>query len=116
MIKSRPPSRSAWRKLTRTLAIGAVTMGMVIGLPATNASAGTRWTQGCFSLHHDVGWTTQTVYGYNNCRSTAGFRVINRTPGTYGITYRESCVSVAPYTQGGWRWTKGRNFLRVELC
>ncbi len=116
MISSRPSPRPALRKLTRTLAIGAVSMGLVIGLPATSASAATGWTQGCFSLHKDVGWTKQTVYGYNNCSYTSSFRVVNRTPGNFGVVYVESCVSVAPRTQGGWRWTKGRNFLRVEIC
>src|SRR4051794_23057837 len=114
MINSSVSPRASRRQLTRVLSVAVVSTGLILSAAVPAAMASSSYQQGCFTITPTVGLTTQTVYGYNNCSYKTGFRVIDQVPG-FAYTY-EPCVDVAPYTTGGWKWTKGRKFITTQLC
>ena len=113
MFVSRTTAHSTRRRAFRALSVAAVSVGLVVGVPAT-AYASTPYGQGCFTISPSTGLTTQTVWGYNNCSYTTGFRVYDHVPGF--ATQAEPCVRVAPHSAGAWKWTKGRKFDGTGLC
>lgn len=102
------------RKLTRT-ALGATAAGAIalgaLGFPSPALAA---TPNGCLTLWHTVGITTQTEYGRNDCRSgTYGFKVHSWS----SISSETSpCVYVGPGQTGGWKWTRGRGNFEVLGC
>ena len=106
-IRTKGPAR---RKLVRSIAVVAAGAGLILGGTATGAQASASYRMGCFVITPTTGITSQTVWGYNTCSYTASFRVSTVS------WYRESCVSVAPHTSGGYKWTKGRAFRGTTTC
>ncbi|GAA1033324.1 hypothetical protein GCM10009557_34710 [Virgisporangium ochraceum] len=102
--------RSAWRSIARSIAVVAASAGLILGGAATGAQASTSYRMGCFVITPTTGITTQTVWGYNTCSYTTGFRVSTVS------WYTEPCVRVAPNTSGGYKWTKGRKFSGTTTC
>lgn len=101
--------RPARLKIVRSIAVVAASAGLVLAGTATGAQAGSRKV-GCFVITPSTGITTQTVYAYNTCSYTTGFRVLTVS------WYTESCVQVAAYSSGGYKWTKGRHYSGTTTC
>jgi hypothetical protein len=106
-IRTKRPAR---HKLVRSIAVAAASAGLILGSTATGAQASASYKMGCFVITPTTGITTQTVYAYNTCSYTSGFRVLTVW------WYTEPCVYVAPYTTGGYKWTKGRAFSGTTTC
>lgn len=107
------PTRTK-RQWSRGAAAAAAGAGLVLGAVVAPMPALAASPNGCITLWHTSGITTQTEYGRNDCRSgTYGFQVYSWS----SISSEWSdCLRVSPGQTKGWKWTRGRSNFRVYAC
>lgn len=114
MTASTPiPTKRRWHRAAAAAA-AAASAGLMLGAAGAALPAFAASPNGCLTLWHTSGITTQTEYGRNDCGSgTYGFKVHN-----WSSIYSETspCLWARPGQTVGWKWTRARSNFETIGC